>query len=77
MVLKQLLLFHGQVGDFTDVGDIVSPTMRQLIMDAVYSCCSDIVGHFGLIRNEFWKFIKIKIVIFSFNTFDVSQIFRQ
>ena len=40
-------------------------------------CCGDIVWHFGLIRNELKKFVELKCEFFSFNTFDVSQIFWQ
>ena len=39
--------------------------------------CGDIVGDFWLIRNELQKLVEVKFEFFSFNTFDVSQIFWQ
>ena len=53
------------------------PQMRELVEDAIASCCGDIVGHFVLIKNELKKFVKLKFYFFRFNTFDVSQIFWQ
>ena len=49
--------------------------MSELVEDAVASGCGDRVGHFWLIRNELQKFVELKFEFFSFNTFDVSQIF--
>ena len=51
--------------------------MSELVEDAIASLCGDIVGHFWLIRNGVEKFAELKFEFFSFNTFDVSQIFRQ
>ena len=51
--------------------------MSELFEDAVASWCGDIVGHFWLIRNELQKFVEVKFEFFSFNTFDVSEIFWQ
>ena len=51
--------------------------MKQLVEDAVASCCGDLVGYFGLIRNELQKLDAQKFEFFSFITFDVSQIFWQ
>ena len=45
--------------------------MRLLLHDAVT------VGQFWLIRNELQKFVELKYEFFSFNTFDISQIFCQ
>ena len=75
MVEKQLRLLHVRVGDSTISVNSLSPQMRELVEDAVASCCSDIVGHFWLIRNELQKLVEFKFEFFSFNTFDVSQIF--
>ena len=43
-----------------------------LLPDAVI-----IVGHFWLIRNGGEKLVELKFEFFSFNTFDISQIFWQ
>ena len=51
--------------------------MSELVENAVASWCGDIVGHFWLIRNELQKLDELKFEFFSFNTFDVSQIFWQ
>ena len=55
----------------------LSRQMSELVVDAVASCCDDMVGKFWLIRNELQKFVEIKFEFFSLNTFDVSQIFWQ
>ena len=47
----------------------------ELVEDAVDSGSGDIVGHFWLIKNELQKLVELKFEFFSFNTFDVSQIF--
>ena len=47
--------------------------MSKLVEDAIAST----VGHFWLIRNGVEKLVKLKFEFFSFNTFDVSQIFWQ
>ena len=49
--------------------------MSEQVEDAVASWCGDIGGHFWLIRNELQKFVELKFEFFTFNTFDVSQIF--
>ena len=54
-------------------GKSLSPTTRKLIKDAVYSCSSDIVGHFELIRIEFKNYVEPKLVFFSYNISDVSK----
>ena len=51
--------------------------MSKRVEGAVASCCNDIIGHFVIIRNELWKFVELKFDFFSFNTFDVFQIFWQ
>ena len=71
VVSKQLRLLHGWVRDSTTSVNSLSPQMSELFEDAVASWCSDIVGHFWLIRNELQKFVKLKFEFFSFNTFDV------
>ena len=75
VVSKQVRLLHGQVRDSTTLVNFLSPQMSELVEDAVASRCSDIVGHFWLIRNELQKFVEFKFEFFSFNTFDVPQIF--
>ena len=75
MVSKHLRLLRGRDGDSTTLINSVGPQMSELVEDAVASCCGDIVDHFWLIRNEFQKLVELKFEIFSFNTFDVSQIF--
>ena len=75
VVSKQLRLLHGRNGDSTTVVNSLSPQMSELVEDAVASWCGDIVWHFWLIRNEPQKFVELKFEFFSFNTFDVSQIF--
>ena len=77
VVSKQLRLLHGWAGDSTTSVNSLSPQMSELVEDAVASWCGDIVGHFWLIRNEHQKFVELKFELFSFNTFDVSQIFWQ
>ena len=77
MVSKQLRLLHSRVGDFATLVNSLSPQMSELVEDAIASWCGDIVGHFWLIRNELQKLIELKFEFFSFNTFDVSQIFWQ
>ena len=77
MVSKQLRLPYGRVGDSTTLVNSLSPQMSELVEDAVASWCGDIVGHFGLIRNELQIFVELKFEFLSFNTFDVSQIFWQ
>ena len=77
VVSKQLRLLHGRVGDSTTLVNSLSPQISELAEDAVASWCGDIVWHFWLIRNELQKHIKIKYEFFSFNTFDVPQIFWQ
>ena len=52
VVSKQLIMLRGRVLDSTILVISLKPKMRLLVEDAVASCCSDIVGHFGLIRNE-------------------------
>ena len=49
--------------------------MSELVEDAIAFLCGDIVGHFWLIRNGVEKLVELKFEFFSFNTFDVSQIF--
>ena len=61
----------------TTLVNSLGPQMSELVDDAVASWCGDIVGHFSLIRNELQKFVELKFEFFSFNTFDVSQIFWQ
>ena len=39
--------------------------MSELVEDAVASCCGDIVGHYGIIRNELKKFTELKFEFFS------------
>ena len=73
---KQLRLLHGRVGDTTTLVNSLSPQMSELVYDAIASWC-DIVWHFWLIRNELRKLFELKFEFFSFNTFDVSQIFWQ
>ena len=51
--------------------------MSELVEDAIASWCGDTVGQFWLIRNELQKPVELKFKFFSFNTFDVSQIFWQ
>ena len=56
MFSKQLILLsllRGQVGDSTAVVDHLSAPIRSLMQDAVGSCHDDIVGYFGISRNEF------------------------
>ena len=53
------------------------PQMSELVEDAIASGCGDIVGHFWLIRNGVEKLVELKFEFFSFNTFDISQIFWQ
>ena len=74
---KQLRLLHGRVGDSTTLVNSLSPQMSELAEDAVASWRGDIVGYFWLIRNELQKFVRLKVEFFSFNTFNVSQIFWQ
>ena len=74
---KQLRLLHGRVGDSTTSVNSLSSQMTDLVEDAVASCCGDIVGQFWLIRNGVEKLVELKFEFFSFNTFDVSQIFWQ
>ena len=74
---KQLRLLHGRVGDSTTVANSLSLQMSALIEDAIASWCGDIVGHFWLIRNGVETLVELKFEYFSFNTFDVSQIFWQ
>ena len=77
VVLKQLRLLHGQVWDSTTLVNSLSPQMSELVEDAVATWCGKIVWHFFLIRNEFQKLVKLKFEFFSFNTFNVYQIFWQ
>ena len=77
MALKQLRLVHGRAGDSTTLVNYLSPQISKLVEDALASWCSDIVGHFWLIRNELQKLVKLQFEFFSLNTFDVSQIFWQ
>ena len=77
MVSKQLRQLHGRIEDSTTSVNSLSPLMSELVVDAVASWCGDIIGHFWLIRNELQKFIELKFELFSFNTFNVSQIFWQ
>ena len=78
MVAKQLSLLHGRVDDSNTLLYSLSHTMRSLIKDAITTCCSYMFGHFGLIRNEFYKFFLLKFeFLHSFNTFDVCHIFRE
>ena len=74
---KQLRLLHGRVGDSTTVENSMSPQISELVEDAIASWCSDIDGHFWLVRNGVKKLVKLKFEFFSCNTFDVSQIFWQ
>ena len=78
VVSKQLKLLHGRVRDSTTSVNSLSPQMSELVEDE----CSCFlmrwhVGHFWLIRNKLQKFVELKFEFFSFNTFDVSQIFWQ
>ena len=83
VVSQQLSLLRGQFGDSTALVNSLSQwnnlnKMRLSFEDAVASCCGDIVAIFFMpIRNEIWKFVELKLKFFSFNTFDVSQIFWQ
>ena len=74
---KQLRLLHGRIGDSTIVLNSLSPQMSELVEDTIASWCGDIVGHFWMIRNGLQKLVELKFDFFSFNTFDVSQIFWQ
>ena len=74
---KQLRLLRGRIGDSTTSVNSLSPQMSELVEDAVAFWCGDIVGQFWLIRNELQKFVELKFEFFSFNTFDVSEIFWQ
>ena len=74
---KQLRLIHGRVWDSATLVNSLCPQMRELVEDAISSWCGEIVGHFWLIRNELQKLVELKFDFFSFNTFDVSQIFWQ
>ena len=74
---RQLRLLHGRVGDSTTAVSSLSPQMSELVEDAIASWFGDIVGHFWLVRNGFEKLGELKFEFFSFNTFDVSQIFWQ
>ena len=74
---KQLRPLHGWVEDSTIVVNSLSHQMSELVEDATASWCGDIVGRFWLIRNGVEKLVKLKFEFFSFNTFDVSQLFRQ
>ena len=51
--------------------------MTELAEDAVASGCGEIVWHFWLITNGVEKLVELKFEFFSFNTFDVSQMFWQ
>ena len=77
VVWKRLRLLHGRVGDSTTLVNSLSPQMSELVEDAIASWCGDTLGHFWLIRNELQKLVELKFEFFSFNTFDVSQIFWQ
>ena len=77
VVSKLPRVLHGRVGDSTALVNSLSPQMSELVEDAVASWCGDIVWHFRLIRNQLQKFVELKFELFSFNTFDVSQIFWQ
>ena len=77
VVSEQLRLLNDRVGDSTTSVNSLSPQISELVKDAVASWCGDIVWHFWLIRNELRKFVELKFEFFSFNTFDVSQIFWQ
>ena len=72
---EQLWLLHSRVGDSTTVVNSLSPQMSELVKDAIAFWCGDIVGHFWLVRNGVKKLVELKFEFFSFNTFDVSQIF--
>ena len=74
---KHLGLLHGRFGDSTSVVNSFSPQKSELVEDAIASWCADIVGHFWLIRNGQEKLVELKFQFFSFNTFEVSQIFWQ
>ena len=53
----------------------LSPQMSELVEDAIASSCGDIVRHFWLVRNGVEKLVELKFEFFSFNIFDVPQIF--
>ena len=74
---KQLRLLYGRVGDSTTVVNSLSPQMSELVEDAIASWCGDIVGNIWLVRNGVKKLVKLKFEFFSFNTFNVTQIFWQ
>ena len=76
-VSKLLRLLHGRVEDSTTLVNSLSPQMSELVKDDVASWCGDIVGHFWLIKNEIQKFVELKFEFFSFNTFNVCEIFWQ
>ena len=57
---QQLRLLHGRIRGSTTLVNSLSPQMSELVEDAVASWCSDIVGHFWLIKNELQKLIKLK-----------------
>ena len=82
LVLKQLRLLHGRIGDSTTSVNSLSPQMSELVEDAIASWCGDIVGQFWLIRNELQKFDQLKFEFLSFNTFDKlwyfgNELFKQ
>ena len=61
----------------TTLVNSMSPQMSELVEDASAYWCDVKVGQFGLIRNELQKLVEHKFEFFSFNIFDVSQIFWQ
>ena len=77
MAAKQLRLLHCRVGDSPTVVNSLSAQMSELVEDAIASWWGGIVGHFWLVRNGVEELAELKFEFFSFNTFDVSQIFWQ
>ena len=76
-VLEWFRSSRGRVGDSTTLVNSLGPQMSELVEDAVASCCGNTVGHFLLIWNELQKLVELKLKNFSFNIFNVSQIFWQ
>ena len=77
MASKQLRLLTWPSRGLHHCGNSLSSQMSELVEDAIASWCDDIVGHFWLVRNGVEKLVEHKFEFLSFNTFDVSQIFRQ
>ena len=62
VVSKRLCLLHGRVGAPPPLVNSLIHTMGyKLVKDAVTSSGGDIVRHFGVISNEFYKFVELKL----------------